>query len=188
MSTEWAELAEKFGRRMFKDHAPIGKYKVKVKDAKVTATSTGSIRVVFTFEDDDNYQYPRSAAHWISRNNVNWTKWHHKCMFEVLGASEANAKKGIDNIEKGELTTEQAVAGYQEMYTALCDKHPQVEVVVREQRDRDGDIQTMDNGVPWTEAEFADERVFSSNLPKQKPTEILEQAEEVQDDLADIPF
>lgn len=189
--TNWEELAKEY-KKEFKDFAPLGKHNVKVSKATVATTTTGSIRVNFEFDDSDGYKYPKSAAHWVSRKNVNWTKWHHMNLLKVLGVPEDKAKQAIDNVEKDNATQDQLVKGYQALYDRACSKHPTVEIEVREQYDRDGNKVMSDKGYAYTESEFADRSVYSSNKPK-TASETVESVddsggEEVDLDMGDVPF
>lgn len=194
MPTNWEQLANEY-KREYKDYAPLGKYNVKVEKVTVTPTTTGSIRVVFEFQEGDQYKYPKSAAHWIPRNNINWTKWHHACLLQVLGVSKENAQKGIDSVEKDGVSTDQIVKGYQALYDRACSRHPEVEIEVREQRDyKTGEVKINDkNGEQWTESEFADRSVYSSNKPK-TASEAVESVDDLggegisDDELDQIPF
>lgn len=189
--TDWSALANEY-KQTYKDYAPLGKHKVKVEKATVTTTTTGSIRVVFEFQEGDEYKYPKSAAHWVSRKNINWTKWHHKCLLQVLGVGEENAQKGIDSVEKDGASIDQIVKGYQALYDRACSRHPEVEIEVREQYDRDGQKVMSDKGYAYTESEFADRSVYSSNKPK-TASEVVESVddrggEDAEINIDDIPF
>lgn len=187
--TDWNKLAQDY-KRTFKDYLPLGKHQVKVEKATVATTSTGSIRVVFEFQDTDEYRVPKSAAHWVSRKNIDWTKWHHKCLLQVLGVSEENAQKGIDSVEKDGVSNDQLVKGYQALYDRACSRHPEVEIEVREQYDRDGNKVLSEKGYAYTESEFADRSVYSSNKPKtaSETVESLDDLGGEEIDLGDLPF
>lgn len=190
--TDWQALADEY-KREFKNFAPLGKYKVKVEKATVAATTTGSIRVTFEFQDSADYKYPKSAAHWVSRKNIGWTKWHHACLLQVLGVPEAKAQQAIDSVEKDNATQDQLMKGYQTLYDRAASRHPEVDIEVREQYDRDGNKVLSDKGYAYTESEFIDSRVHSSNQPKTTtPTETAEAVESLggeEIDLGDdIPF
>lgn len=191
MPTDWNALADEY-KKEFKEYAPLGKHKVKVEKATVATTTTSSIRVVFEFQDSDACKYPKSAAHWVSRKNINWTKWHHKCLLEVLGVSEENAQKGIDSVEKDGVSIDQLVKGYQALYDRACSRHPEVEIEVREQYDRDGNKVMSDKGYAYTESEFTNRSVYSSNKPK-TASETVESIddlgrEDAEINIDDIPF
>lgn len=186
MSTDWSALANEYDKG-FKEYAPLGRYKVKVDKAEVKPTSTGSIRVNFAFKEDDQYKYPKSAAHWISRKNINWTKWHHCTMLQVLGIDEAKAQQAIDGVEKDGASQDQIVKGYQQLYDRAISRHPEAEIEVREQYDRDGNKVLSDAGYAYTESEFTDRRVYSSN--KSKTAAVSEEplgGEEI--DIEEFPF
>lgn len=177
MSTNWEQL-EKDYKKEFKQYAPLGNHKAKVEKATVSTTTTGSIRVVFEFQDGDEYKYPKSAAHWVSRKNINWTKWHHMNLLKVLGVSEENAKKDIDRVEKDGVSLDQIVKGYQALYDRACSRHPEVEIEVREQYDRKGNKVMSEKGYAYTESEFTDRSVYNSNIPKGKEDEIFDKEHE----------
>lgn len=191
MATDWNALAEEF-KSDFKPYAPVGEYNVKVKDIKIDKTTKGTYFVRAEFEPTDEYQFPRSAQHWISRNNLKQCKWHHMNLMQVLGASEQAAKSAIDKVEIEGAPVEKIMAGYEKMYKALAEKHTTVKIIVREQYNQNGEVAMSKNGQPYTESEFADKRVFFDNKPKktEKPaSEIMEGAEEASDiNLDDLPF
>ena len=192
MSTNWDELANQYKVGDFKPYAPVGEYTAKVKDVVVDKTPKGTHYMRAEFEQTEEYQFPKSAQHWLSRNNINWCKWHHMNLMQVLGASEEAAKSAIDKVEITNAPVEKVMEGYKKMYQALAEKHVSVRIRVREQYDQNGNVRTGKNGEPYLEAEFADSRVFIDNKPKEekKPAnEIMEGAEEATDiDLDSIPF
>lgn len=182
--TDWNSLKTEYSNPNpeFKNYAELGRYKVKVDAAKVGTTTGGTPYVNFTFQETDEHKYPRSATHWISRKNIKWTKWHHCSLLMALGVSEANAQKAIDGVEKDGASLDQIVKGYQQIYDRACSRHPEVEIEVREQLDRDGNLVTSDNGTAYTEAEFTDRSVYSRQNKASGTTEASESTESSSDD------
>lgn len=190
MNTDWSALANEYDKG-FKEYAPLGRYKVKVDKAevkKINGKNGENIVINFIFQDNDSYKFPKSAAHWASRNNINSAKWQNAAMLQVLGVSEENARKAIDGIEKDGVSIDQAIKGYQQVYDRACSRHPEVEIEVREQVDyKTGEVVRSDKGYAYNESEFTDRRVYSSNKPA--PVAVSEEplgGEEI--DLTDIPF
>lgn len=198
MATDWNALANEY-KGDFKPFAPTGEYTAKVKTIKVDKTPKGSYYVQVEFEQGDEYQYPRSAQHWLSRSNINWCKWHHMNLMQVLGANETAAKTAIDKIEISGIPEEKVMAGYEKAYKSLEEKHATVKVVVRNQYDQDGNMRTYtskktNEELECFETEFKDSRVFIDNTPKkgkkvESVSKVITGAEEANDiDLDDIPF
>lgn len=173
MTTDWDALANEYNKG-FKEYAPLGRYKVKVDKAevkKINGKNGENIVINFVFQDNDSYKFPKSAAHWASRNNINSAKWQNAALLQVLGVSEENARKAIDGIEKDGVSIDQAIKGYQQVYDRACSRHPEVEIEVREQVDyRTGEVARSDAGYAYTESEFADRRVYSSHKPETAAT------------------
>lgn len=191
--TDWNALANEY-KKEYKDYAPLGRYKAKVEKAevkKINGKNGENIVINFFFQDSDEYKFPKSAAHWASRNNINSAKWQNAAMLQVLGVSEENARKAIDGIEKDGVSIEQAVKCYQAVYDRACSRHPEVEIEVREQIDyKTGEVRMSDKGYAYTESEFADRSVYSSNKPK-TASEIVESVDDLGSEeinIDDIPF
>lgn len=191
MATNWDELEQQYGGN-FKKFAPEGKYKTKINKVEVDTTATGSIYVRFEAEETEQYKFPKSAQHWISKKNIGWTKWHHKSLMIALGASEDNAKLVIDKITPDNIEDTKLILGYRKAYEALVAKKPEVEVEIRPQYNRNGEIAKSDKGIVYTEFEFTKQGVYQDNRPKEKKDttpveEVMGETEELDNDL-EIPF
>lgn len=186
MAANWEELEQEFANKQFKDYAPVGEYKVKIASVEIDSTPKGTDYVKFTAEDSDEYKFPQSATHWLSKDKVNWRRWHHKNLMVVLGAPEDKARQAIDKIDFDGATDAQLLVGYRKAYEGLVAKKPTVEVVVRLQYRPDGTVATSKKGTKLSEFEFKDSRVFIDNTPKSteksdKVEEVMGEVEEVED-------
>lgn len=192
MSIDWQSLEEKYGN--FKPQAPEGTYKVKVDKAEVKQLPSGSIGVTFSFANSKDYSFPR-ATHWVSIGNIGWTQWHHKQLLEVFGVNKDNAKKAIENAtDKEILNPTELVNAFQKIYDRAVEKKPELEIVVRPQYDKDGNLRYSDKGYQQFESEFTDQRIYSDNKPKAKaptvfePTKVDEMGEAVDFGDDEVPF
>lgn len=180
---DWDKLEEEQGSN-FKDYAPAGVYKVKVKsiDIKIVGVN-GSIAQEFFFEEDENYQYPK-ATHWISTKNPGWTQIHNRNLMMLLGASKADAQKAVELCEAKADSKANLINAYTATYNRLIAKNPEVEIEVWQ----DG---------KYSRGEFTDKSVRMSHPDDDKPAkkdasdDILENAEEItldQNDDLELPF
>ena len=125
--TDWNALANDFGNK-YKDYPSNGVHTVKVAETKLRKASTGTVWHEFHFEEDDKYQYPK-VSHPLSAKNANWRKWHWKCLFELLGATDEAAKKAVESCEsKGDY--DKITDAYETAMNRLAAKHPEVEIEV----------------------------------------------------------
>lgn len=191
MATDWDKLEEEYNKGEFKDYAPLGTYKVKIVGVEVDSTTNGTDYVRFEAEETEEYQFPKSSQHWLSKKKVGWRKWHHKNLLVALGATEANARAAIDKVDYDGVSDVNLITGYRKVYETIVAKKPVVEVVVREQYNKNGEVSKSKKGVPYTEFEFTDKGVFIDNTPKDMLTTPVEEAmgetEELDNDL-EIPF
>lgn len=157
--------------------------KVQAKDA----TSTGSIPVEFIFKDVSEGAFPK-ATHWFSVKNQNWRAWHFRKLMELLGASEADAKKAVSTCED-QPTDEKKVDLYVQAFNRLAQKNAKVEVEVWQEQ--------SSNGKSYGRADFTDRSVRMSYPEDAKTTKkdspVAEAAldmgaEDVVIDLGDAPF
>ena len=171
--TDWDSLANDFGDK-YKDYPSSGVHTVKVSETKTRKASTGTVWHEFYFEEDSKYQYPK-VSHPLSSKNANWRKWHWKCLFELLGATDEAAKKAVDACEaKGDY--DKITAAYEASMNRLAAKHPEVEIEV------------------WKDGKYSVADFNSSirmNRPEEKETAKLDDmfagSEEVEED-SSIPF
>lgn len=165
MSFNWLALEEQFNK--VKPQAKEGEYKAQVTKAEVKRFDSGSIGVSFTFTNKD-YNMPW-GTHWMSLDKRDWTRWHHKQMFCVLGMRDEDAKLAIEGIENTD-DPDTLVKKYQETYSKIVAKKPEVEVIVRPQYNKDGTFRYNKKGYQQFETEFLDPRVFINNKPKEENT------------------
>lgn len=172
-SINWDELASNYNK--YKDYAQPGIYKVKVASVENREASTGTVWQEFKFEDSDQYAFPK-VSHPISSKNANWRAWHWKCLFELLGATEDNAKKAVESCE-GKGAFDQVKEAYLNAMARLVARHPEVEIEV------------------WSDGQYSradfDDRVRMSrpdDTPRQSSTsnDPLEGAVEIKGE--EIPF
>lgn len=172
-SINWEELANNYNK--FKDYAQPGTYKVKVASVENREASTGTVWQEFKFEDSDQYAFPK-VSHPISNKNANWRAWHWKCLFELLGATEDNAKKAVESCE-GKGNFDQVKEAYLNAMSRLVAKHPEVEIEVW----NDGQYSRADfnDRVRMSHPDDAPRQSSASNSP-------LEGAVEIND--SEVPF
>lgn len=178
MSIDWDDVQKNAGGN-FKNYYADGKYTAKCDGVEIKEVGqNGSVIMKFHFEETDEAQYP-TADHWLSFKNDAWRQWHNKCLMQVLGATEENAKKGVEMAES-KSGKENIIKGYEACYKKLLAKKPEVEI----------EVFTEDN---YARAEFMDRTVAMphDNEGQPKPTSEdssspLESSEEV--DLSEVPF
>ena len=184
MSIDWGEAEEKAGGN-FKAYAADGKYTVKCDGVEIKEVGqNGSVIMKFHFEDKGDVQFP-TADHWLSFKNDNWRYIHNKRLMMVFGASEDNAKKGVEMAES-KSDKDNIIKGYEACYKKLLAKKPELEIAVytendyarAEFTDRSVAMPHGDEGQPKSSGE-----VVSPDSIKDDP---LAGAEEV--DLSDVPF
>lgn len=181
--TDWNKLKEEMGPR-FKPYAADGDYRAKVAEVEFREVGTnGSIACEFKFEETDEVQFPK-ATHWWSRKSpksINWTKWHFKCLLEVLGVPTASAEKAIDACEsKGD--KDAMLEAYKQTFAKAAQKHKEVEIEVFTEANQT-------NGKSYSRAEFKAPSVAMphESAPQAEPEEdVLEDGEEI--DIDTIPF
>lgn len=189
MDINWDELETQYGGTR-KPQAEEGEYKVKLDKVEVKQLTSGSIAVKFEFASE-KFSIPW-CTHWVSTKNAGWTQWHHKNLLQVLGVNEDTAKAAINKLYNAHSQNpEMLVKGFQLMYDKTAEKHPAVDIVVRPQRDRNGELRYSEKGYQQFESEFKDPRVFMANKPKGQNA-VIEMAKamgaEPADILGDDPF
>lgn len=181
--TDWKKLEEEQGPQ-YKQYAADGKYKAKVSDVNVKEVGTnGSVAVEFLFEETDDYQYPK-ATHWLSFKNVNWTKWHFKCLLETLGIATSSAEKAIDACESKRDDRDALIKAYEQTFKKAAARHQEVEIEVFTELNQS-------NGKEYARAEFLDDKVAMPHDDAPKSNEVV--PEEIPEDsevlnISDIPF
>lgn len=176
MSINWGEVEENNGSK-YKNYPKAGVFKVKCVDVDIKEVGkNGSIVQEFIFAEDENYKYPK-ATHWLTfkEGKDGWRQYHNRQLMIVLGSEKATAEKAIEKIEAlgGK---DKIVKGYEAAYKALLKKNPVVEIEVFP----DGD---------YSRAEFTDGTVAMPHGDKPQKTEtVVENGEEEELDLSDLPF
>lgn len=158
--TNWSDLEKQAGasERQYKDHAPKGTYKVKFAEAEIVDRETWkSPRVTFRWMDDTTYQYPRSAAHWLSMSNPAWRAVHNRNILMQMGVEKRKAEELIDAAEKDQ-DRAKLVKAYSALYARMAERNPEVEIVVQGQY-RDGKPVCSERGTQYTESDFASSSV-----------------------------
>lgn len=184
MSISWEEI-EKQDFAQVKSYVESGKFtttldKVQAKDA----TSTGSVPVEFFFKDVEAGSLPK-ATHWFSVKNVDWRAWHFRKLMELLGSSEADAKKAVSTCED-QSTDEKKVDLYVQAFNRLAQKNTKVEVEVWQEQ--------ASNGKFYGRADFTDRSVRMSYPEDAKIANDVPDAgadlgaEDAVIDLGEIPF
>lgn len=179
MSIDWDDVQKNAGGN-FKNYYADGKYTAKCDGVEIKEVGqNGSVIMKFHFEETDEAQYP-TADHWLSFKNDAWRQWHNKCLMVVLGATEENAKKGVEMAES-KSGKENIIKGYEACYKKLLAKKPEVEI----------EVFTENN---YARAEFTDRTVAMPHDDEGQPkptsedsSNPLEGSEEAVD-LSEVPF
>lgn len=179
MAIDWNSVQENAGGN-YKNFYADGDYTVKCDGVEIKEVGDkGSVIMKFHFEETNEAQYP-TADHWLSFKNDNWRIWHNKCLMEVLGATEDNAKKAVEVCESKEGKANKMKA-YESAFKKLTAKKPEVGI----------EVYTEGN---YARAEFKDRRVAMphDNEPakEDKGGDLLSMGEEASEDidLSDMPF
>lgn len=177
MSINWDEVQEKAGGGN-KNYYADGDYTVKCDGVEIKEVGqNGSVIMRFHFEETKEGQYP-TADHWLSFKNNNWRMWHNKCIMQMLGASEDNAKKAVE-IAEGKGDKEGIMKGYETCYKKLLAKKPEVKI----------EVYTDEKG--YARAEFKDRNVampHDNGPAKENTGDPMAGAQEVNLSEADLPF
>lgn len=177
MSIDWGKAEEEAGGN-FKAFVSDGIFTAKCKGVEIKEVGqNGSVIMKFAFEDSDAGQYP-TADHWLSFKNDSWRYVHNKRLMEVLGATEDAAKKAVELAESKD-GKENKIKAYEQVYTKLLAKKPEVEI----------EVYTENN---YARAEFTDRRVAMphGNEPAKeaKGDDALAGAVEVDLSDSELPF
>lgn len=173
---DWDKNEEE-NKRGFKTHAPEGTYKTKVKEVVAQVASTGSEGIRFVLADNDEYSFPKyGAVAWISKKD-SWRIHHMKELFVVLGFTEAQARKAVEQCEGND----DLASAYLTMFEKALPKAKEVEVAVY-RKNPDDQYPTWD---------FASEKVRMGRPEKaeKKEASILDGAVELSEvESEGIPF
>lgn len=176
---DW-EKNEEENKRAYKDYAPEGIFKTKVAEVKMQEASTGNKGIRFILADNNEYAFPKyGAVAWLSAKNPSWRIHHMKELFVVLGFTEAQARKAVEQCEDKEDNLAEA---YLAMFEKALPKAKEVEVAVFRVHE-DDEYATWDfkaDSVRMTRPEKKDAK---------KSDDPLEGAVELKgEDALDVPF
>lgn len=187
----WDEIeAEASSNKQYKDYAPNGEHRVKVKEIKKNDNGNGWFDFVF---EETEYKFPKLSFALFSDAKIKYRAHYYKEVMKQLGASEENARKAVEVCE-GKSSRADVHKAYADAFARLAKKHPEIEIEVRDQYDRNGDPARSDSGTVYGEAVFAKKSglQFPSNGAKKAQTTSnpLEGAEEIsgEEDLSELPF
>lgn len=162
----------------YKNYVNDGDYTVKCDGVEIKEVGqNGSVIMKFHFVETEDEKFP-TADHWLSFKNADWRQKHNRKLMKVLGASEENAEKAVEIIEKA-TEKQDIVDGYQKAYDKLLAKTPKVGI----------EVYTSEKG--YANAEFKDRSVAmphesGGKRPEARQESLLDGAEEMK--LSDIPF
>lgn len=185
-SLNWEEIEAAATNSQFKNYANNGEYKVKV--ASVEGKENGNGWFEFQFEESE-VKYPKLSMAFFGDDKVNYRAHYYKEVMKLLGASESAARKAVETCESKE-TRKDAFNTYVQMFTRLVDKHPQIEIEVRDQYDRDGNPVCSENGTVYGESVFTKKSglQFRSNKPQTPVAAPAEEPSSDDDLLEEMPF
>lgn len=174
---DWNAVDNASGSQNFKNYAPTGEYTVKLaKATMVDRQGWKAPAIEFEWQEDDKYKYSKSPRHFLSLENKYFRLHHVRSILEAFGLTRENAKKLLESAETDD--REQLVKNYQELFNKVAQKHPSVDVIVRNQM-RDGKVVASDRGTPYTETEInAPGATFAQNNTSQQSQAELAQAVE----------
>lgn len=174
---DWTKVEEE-NKTVYKDYAPEGVHKTKVKEVKLQEASTGSKGIRFILADNDEYAFPKyGAIAWLSTKNNSWRIHHMKELFVVLGFTEEQARKAVEQCED----KEDMAKAYLTMFEKALPKSKEVEV----------DVYRVHEDDQYTTWDFKSEKVRMGRPEKKSDNSApLDGAKEVKDEieLSDVPF
>lgn len=175
---DW-DAVEKDNEMKYKDYAPEGKHTTKVKEVSLQEASTGSKGIRFILADNAEYAFPKyGATAWVSTKNPSWRIHHMKELFVVLGFTETQARKAVEQCEEKE---DDLAKAYLAMFEKALPKSKEVEVVVYR-------VHEDDQYATW---DFASEKVRMGRPEKntEKKEDVLADAVELTTEETDsLPF
>lgn len=188
MSLDWSKIEkETGGERSFKDYAPLGQHEVRLDKVEVKdRDSWKSPAVEFQWQEDDNYKYPKSAAHWLSMAKPAWRQRHFRDILVEFSIPKDKANQLIEVAENNQ-NREEIVKAYQHLFNQVEQRHPKVNVLVREQLDRQGKKVLSPKGTPYGETDFANSNLQLGRNP-QSAASPLEDLGGEEINLDGIPF
>lgn len=175
---DW-DAVEKDNMPRYKDYAPEGTHTTKIKEVSLREASTGSKGISFLLDENDEYKFPKyGATAWISKKD-GWRQHHMKELFIVLGFTEAQARKVVEQAED----SDDLAKAYLTMFEKALPKAKEVEVAVYK-------VHEDDQYATW---DFASEKVRMGRPEKdskaKKSDDPLEGAVELStENTDDLPF
>lgn len=174
---DW-EQVEKDNEMKYKDYAPEGTHTTKVAEVAIQEASTGSKGIRFVLAENDEYKFPKyGATAWLSSKNPGWRQHHMKELFVVLGFTEDQARKAVEQCED----KDDLAKAYLAMFEKALPKSKEVEVAVYKRNEDD----------QYTTWDFASEKVRMGRPEKKdgKKEDILSDAVELSTEETDsLPF
>lgn len=187
MSIDWSEVDKEMGgNAQFKDYAPDGEHAVKLDHVEIRDKENWKSPAVQFFWQEGTYKYPASTTHWLSIPKPNYRCGHNRNILMALGFDEAKAKQLIEQAEQDQDRTK-LVKAYEALYKRVAERHPAVEIIVRDQVDRDGNLVKSDKGTVYSESDF---KASFAQAPhgETKTTAADVMGEPLDADSGDIPF
>lgn len=173
----WTKIEEE-NAVAYKDYAPVGVHKTKIDSVVLREASTGSKGIEFRLADNKEYSFPKyGAVAWVSTKNDSWRIHHMKELFVVLGFTEEQARKAVEQCED----KEDLAKAYLNMFEKALPKSKEVEV----------DVFYRNEGDQYTTWDFNSNKVRMSRPEKkeEKKEDVLEDAVELTtEEATDLPF
>ena len=179
-SIDWDKVEED-NKGNYKDYAPEGVYKTKIKEVILKEASTGSKGVEFRLADNKDWAFPKyGAVAWVSTKNDSWRIHHMKELFVVLGFTEEQARKAVEQCEAKE---DKLAEAYYDMFKKALPKAKEVEIEVFYKNDDD----------EYTTWDFTSNKVRMNRPEKDKKSEkkedvLADAVELTTEETTDLPF
>jgi hypothetical protein len=174
---DWDKNEEE-NKSVYKDYAPEGNHTTKIAEVKLQEASTGSKGIRFILADNSEYAFPKyGAVAWVSTKNDSWRIHHMKELFVVLGFTEAQARKAVEQCED----KEDLAGAYLTMFEKALPKAKELEVAVYK-------VHADDEYSTW---DFANEKVRMGRPEKkeEKKEDVFADAVELTtEETTDLPF
>lgn len=178
MTIDWVKVEED-NKGDYKDFAPEGIHKTKIKEVVLKEANTGSKGIEFRLADNKDYAFPKyGAVAWVSLKNDSWRIHHMKELFVVLGFTEEQARKAVEQCEAKE---DKLAEAYFDMFKKALPKAKEVEV----------DVFYKNEGDQYTTWDFSSNKVRMNRPGKkeEKKEDVLADAVELSTDETDsLPF
>lgn len=168
---DWDEIEKQATAGRSKDYAPNGEYTTKIASIKMQDNENWKSPCFdITWQDNDQYQFPKSIRHWLPLGNENFRRFHARAVLMELGIPKDKAQQAIETAEK-DTSRAALVKGYQQVFDRAVKQAPAVKIVVRDQL-RDGKPVKSDRGTTYGESDFANHPAgLGQDQPKIKTIE-----------------